>query len=293
MRRWKRKLGNSGLDVKCDERLTNIRYADDLIIYASSCSELCYMLEALVAELEHVGLSLNTSKTKMFTTEALQTPLLVDISSGMVEALSGKDSHKYLGRKVPGELRLRNEIEYNNRIAAAWGSFHKHRPYLMNNNVDIKLRLKLFESIVTPTVLFGLTTLPLTASKLQQLDAVRRRMLRSIVGWKRHTGEEWSCTVRRVNLKMDAALTAFPLETWTAQLANRQFQLAARFLSKPASWPLLVAKWDPSDLYRRQPGRPRVKWDDNLTKFSGDVFGKPWHEVSLQMWVSKRGEFSL
>eukprot|EP00959_Pyramimonas_sp_CCMP1952_P345699 7239698-Pyramimonas_sp.AAC.1 len=47
--RWKLSLGNRGHDVggASGERLTNVRYADDLIVYATSCSELCDMIESL------------------------------------------------------------------------------------------------------------------------------------------------------------------------------------------------------------------------------------------------------
>ena len=40
-------------------RLTNVRFADDLVIYATSLPELTYMLDALVHELSLVGLEFN------------------------------------------------------------------------------------------------------------------------------------------------------------------------------------------------------------------------------------------
>ena len=54
------------------------------------------MLELLVTQLGKVGLSLNTSKTKFFTTEEMPVPMYVDVASGMVEVLMGRDTHKYL-----------------------------------------------------------------------------------------------------------------------------------------------------------------------------------------------------
>jgi hypothetical protein len=54
---------------------------------------------------------------------------------------------------------------------------------LTNTHISIKLRLRLFDAIVTPTILFGLITMPLTPSDLNQLDAIQHRMLRSLVGW--------------------------------------------------------------------------------------------------------------
>ena len=50
------------------ERLTNLRYADDLILFCKNLPEADEMLQLLVTELGKVGLELNTSKTKMLMT---------------------------------------------------------------------------------------------------------------------------------------------------------------------------------------------------------------------------------
>ena len=41
--------------------------------------------------------------------------------------------------------------------------FHRHRRVLVNKHVSIKLRMKFFDAVVTPTMLFGIHTLALTA----------------------------------------------------------------------------------------------------------------------------------
>ena len=68
MRRWKSKLSNHGIKLAAgsSDRLTNVRFADDLIIYANSFAEL-EVVDGLVAEFVLVGLELNTKKSKIFT----------------------------------------------------------------------------------------------------------------------------------------------------------------------------------------------------------------------------------
>ena len=62
-----------------------------------------------------------------------------------------------------------------------------------DKNINIKLRLKLFESVVTPTALYGLETCSLTHYDEERLDIAERRMLRRIVGWCPFEPEEtWS-----------------------------------------------------------------------------------------------------
>ena len=107
----------------------------------------------------------------------------------MVEVLMPDSVHKYLGRHLDGKLFQRHITELNHRIHVAWYKFQLHRKVLTNRHVSIKLRLKLFDAIVTPTVLYGLHTLSLTQQQLQKLDIVLRRMLRSIVGWIRVSDE--------------------------------------------------------------------------------------------------------
>ena len=41
--------------------------------------------------------------------------------------------------------------------------FPRHRRVLVNKHVSIKLRMKFFDAVVTPTMLFGIHTLALTA----------------------------------------------------------------------------------------------------------------------------------
>ena len=64
MRKWKRKLLASHGLVIAGEKITNIRYADDLMLYARSLQDLKDMTELLITELGAMGLQLNASKTR-------------------------------------------------------------------------------------------------------------------------------------------------------------------------------------------------------------------------------------
>ena len=302
VRRWKTRLVDHGIALDGAERLTNVRYADDLVIYAKTQAELCEMLEILNEELDAIGLSLNASKTKVFTTTALHEPLYIDVAGGMVEVLLGDSVHKYLGRHLCGDMKNRSTTEFMHRVAAAWGKFHKHRPTLMNKHASIKKRLRFFESVVSPTVLFGLSTLPLTSAQLKQLDALQRRMLRSIAGWVRNAEEDWAETMRKTNRRLEAALRAYPVKPWTQQLATRQFKLAAKFANEGESWPAKAIRWNPQhdaeciNQHRpyRLPGRPRRKWDDFLSSFSASEFTQhaSWLDAARgHAWLAKEPDF--
>ena len=46
----------------------------------------------------------------------------------------------------------------------------------------MKLRLKLFDAVISPTVLYGLDKAPMTAGMLAAEHALQRQMARKIVG---------------------------------------------------------------------------------------------------------------
>ena len=124
IRKWKLKLTNEGLRLGQDTRLTNLRYADDLMIFATSREELVSMVEMLVQELSLIGLQLNGTKTKVLTTSTLQEPSYVEICGTMVAILHGGMTHKYFGRKFPGNLNSRTKVANMHRIQCAWHKLH-------------------------------------------------------------------------------------------------------------------------------------------------------------------------
>jgi len=69
-RAWKQKLSSHGILLNDDmPRFTNTKYADDIMVFAKSDSELAVMIELLVEELAKIGLHLNGKKTKIMTNE--------------------------------------------------------------------------------------------------------------------------------------------------------------------------------------------------------------------------------
>ena len=65
-RAWRSKLCNHGFLLNAGSiRLTNVRYADDVMLFAKSEQELIAMIELLVKAFADVGLELNAAKSKM------------------------------------------------------------------------------------------------------------------------------------------------------------------------------------------------------------------------------------
>ena len=140
IRRWKSQLGDRGLQLDpARERLTNVRFADDLLLFGSSMAEVVEMFELLSLKLEEAGLSINPSKTKMFTTGALATssvaPMMVDAAGSMVELVRGAATHKYLGRMFSGDLTKRGQCNLSHRLSCGWFKFHCFQHSLLNRKI--------------------------------------------------------------------------------------------------------------------------------------------------------------
>ena len=223
------------------------------------------MLDCLVGELASAGLSLNAKKTKVMTTipeiVADSYPLLVDAGGGMAEVVKRAGEHKYLGRMFSGDLKARGKCNLDHRMKCAWLKFHQHSATLQNRNIPIHLRLRLFEAVVTPSVLYSLTTTPMTVTQLNRLDAMQRKMLRRIVGWIRIDDESWHDTGHRMKYRLARALEQHPVQNWSMKRNSRRDGLKQQICNKSVPnlcW--LSFQWMSGDVRRR--GRPLQRWTD-------------------------------
>ena len=92
-RSWKVRLANHGLLLSGNaERLSNSRYADDVLLYGKSLHEVQEMLGWLTEDLQRIGIQLNSNKTKIFTTEA-NHPDFIHIHDDLVQILAPNETH--------------------------------------------------------------------------------------------------------------------------------------------------------------------------------------------------------
>ena len=274
LRKWKHRLTGHGISIVRDAaepRLTNIRYADDLLIFGKSKAEAIEMLELLVVVLAEYGLSLNAGKTRMLTTDtAPEIETYCDTACGRIQLLHRTGTHKYLGRCLVGDLFDRGRPAVDHRISCAWGKFKALQKTLVNKHVDVGLRLRLFESVVTPAALYSLSTAPMTEYSLSRLDTTQRKMLRRIIGWINFSDESWEQRGRRMKTRLANALELHPVSKWSQSVRERK----RKILATKSSLPQIVQKaldWDPKAcafLNLQTPfrcaGRPRTRWYENV-----------------------------
>ena len=80
-----------------------------------------------------------------------ERPESLKVGATSIEVLKEGVAERYLGRKLT--LDHYHATELANRISPGWAAFTKHKVALCDQRCHLRLRLKLFESTVTPVAL--------------------------------------------------------------------------------------------------------------------------------------------
>ena len=278
MRRWKARthgLGWDLLDGGLKERLSNICYADDLMLFAKSKEEVAQMVDVLDEELRKSGSEINAGKTKVLTTDAsiylCAAPVYIEAMGQHLQMARQGEIQTYLVKMLAGNPRSRGPENLSHRMSIAWMKYHLHRQTLLNRKICLGLRMRLFVAVVTPAALYSLSTTPLTTECLRKLDVMQRKMLRNIVGWTHSSGESWEEKGRAMKDKLQTAISKFGLESWSATLQAQKEILCQR----TNLWTVAVQAWHPHAqanpvrngiLGSRRRGHPPMRWNDGFVR---------------------------
>ena len=228
------------------------------------------MMLLLVEELQQIGLDLNASKTKIITNDLYQENFIM-VGDEQVSIIEEDGKHKYLGRYISGVLENRSNVEIAHRIQCAWHKFGRRTSILTNKNVSIKLRLKLFDATVSPSVLFGLCALPISEQNMSKITVCQNKMLRKIVGWVRHATDEWETVMHNMKVRVASAMEQLYIRPWDTRIQEARNKNFARIAAMDCTrWENLSMQWDPTKVVdesqdfvaHRRAGRPLLRWTD-------------------------------
>ena len=164
--RWKRKRYGIKLGITSASTLTNLRFADDVLLAGRTLHQIQSMLSDIHEIAGAVGLCLHPDKTKILTNVTKKkrgrgAHSRVTVNGMEIEILPAEESVKYLGKLLSSTAAAGLEIDH--RIRQAWKAFMARKSELTSNRYGLRSRLRLFDSTVTPTMLYGASswTLPL------------------------------------------------------------------------------------------------------------------------------------
>ena len=157
--------------------LTNLRFADDVLLVTNTLPQLTKMLGDLAEEARAVGLELHFGKTKILSNMQVRRGVSavkqVTVAGRNVEVLEFEDSVPYLGREV--SFKDQHDTEIQNRIRKAWAKFWMHKNALCSRHYSPRDRLRLFGAIITASILYGCGTWAMTLERERKIRTTQRK----------------------------------------------------------------------------------------------------------------------
>ena len=253
-----------------EDPMTNLRFADDVLLLGQSPRDIRNMLEHLRLAAETYGLKLHMGKTKVFTTAPRNRKTCLKIGEDTIDVLSGEASERYLGRKLC--LASFHEAELDNRIRAAWAAFSKHRCVFASNSYTFASKAKLFNSTVTPVALYGCAGWTLTKEMELRLRTAQRKMLRTMLCKRRRPDEEWVSFLKRTTALVESRMQQLGYKTWIGESRAKKWRFASRtVMTVDNRWSKRLLEWTPffGCVARRSVGHPHCRWEDSIIEVAG------------------------
>ena len=106
--------------------LLDLRFADDILLFARTAAEAMALLDDLVHKLD-IGLRLNTGKTVVLTSE-VQPPFFLHTHNGSkLRVLQQQEAHKWLGCMISAAGSRNMHLDLQHHLQAASRAFHANK----------------------------------------------------------------------------------------------------------------------------------------------------------------------
>jgi hypothetical protein len=166
-----------------------------------------------------------------------------------------------------------HDVELRHRLKKGWAKFGVMKEQLLVKAVPLDLRLRLFDAVVTPTVLYGCASWVMTESRNKQLATVQKKMLRAILGRRRKVDqtngstESWVDWIKRVTGEVKVLMATHSLQSWVdvRKIRAKAWLEKVRAMEEDR-WAKRVLNWTPQG--RRARGHPRARWLDEVKSLS-------------------------
>ncbi|GFR63914.1 endonuclease-reverse transcriptase [Elysia marginata] len=164
---------------KGEHIISNLRYADDIVLIAENTKDLQRLLDIVREEIQKKGLELNSEKTEIMVVSRKET--LPNINKYINDTnLQQRDHFKYLGALISSDGRDTTEI--SSRIAQSKTMFKRLKNILTNPQMSIETRKRVLECYIEPILVYGCETWIISKQTRGRLEATEmwflRRMMR-------------------------------------------------------------------------------------------------------------------
>ncbi|KAI5755358.1 hypothetical protein M8J77_016188 [Diaphorina citri] len=168
-----------------NEKIKNIKYADDQAVLAESEEELQRMLVNIHETGIRYGMKINVGKTKVMRVGKTEERVNIKLEG---ESLEQVENFKYLGGKIYSNGSCTTEIR--SRIAMGKTAFMKVQDLLTARRIPLKLRKRFAKCYIWSVVLYGSETWTMRKKEETYLESFEMWL------WRRIENIKWSDKVR-------------------------------------------------------------------------------------------------
>uniref|UniRef100_A0A8C6KT40 Reverse transcriptase domain-containing protein n=1 Tax=Nothobranchius furzeri TaxID=105023 RepID=A0A8C6KT40_NOTFU len=177
-----RRIGSRSRGVECVEfggrRISSLLFADDVVLLASSSSDLQLLLGRFAAECEAAGMRISTSKSETMVLDRKRVACQLRVGG---EVLPQVEEFKYLGVLFTSEGRRDREID--RRIGSASAVMPMlSRCVVVKRELSQKARLSIYRSIYVPILTYGHELWVMTKRTRSRIQAAEMSFLRRVAG---------------------------------------------------------------------------------------------------------------
>ncbi|KAI5707563.1 hypothetical protein M8J77_011831 [Diaphorina citri] len=237
------------------ERLNNIRYADDTIVFSDSLEGLQSLVNKIAAVSAKYGLDINSKKTKfMAISKSNIANANITINNQPIERVT---QSSYLGTII--NENWDNSQEVRSRIAKATAAFNKMSKIFKSHDLTISTKVRLLKCYIFSILLYGVESWTLNENTTKKLEAFEMWLYRRIlkISWIEHvTNEE---VLRR--MKKERELMNI--------IKVRKLQYLGHIMRNDNKYTLLQLIIQGKIEGKRGRGRRRISWLHNLRKWTG------------------------
>lgn len=244
------------------EKLSHLRFADDIIIFSQTKEDLEGMINDLDRESRKVGLNMNTEKTKVMT-NGTEEPIYI-----LGNAIEYVDEYIYLGQIISLKDLTSKEVE--RRIGNAWKRFWSLREIFKNKETSMAIKRKLFNICIVPVLTYGCQTWSLTKAQTKKLETCQNAMNRSMMG-KKLSDKMRTTTIKKYTKTNNV----------TVIIKKLKWKWAGHTVRGQEKWSKTLMNWYTGYMKRKR-GRPFQRWVDEIKAVAGNTWTRKARD--RQMW---------
>jgi len=259
-------LGN-GINVNGD-KLTNLKFADDVVLIAESAIELANALGDVAGRAGEAGLEINSQKTFIMTNS---TKTKISLSGS---ELKYAEEVTYLGQVISFHDMTNKEIKKRKELC--WKGYWKLKR-IFRGNFSIDQKIKILDKCIYPIITYGCQSWIFTKKCNNFLEILQRRLLRAII---------------KVKLKDKVTNASLMARTSSKSLLSKARKLKwnwggghlARLRTE--RWTTKLINWYPRGRKRKK-GKPSMRWEHEFVNYAGPQ----WQRVAEERaaWANASG----